>query len=144
MLLRAVSQPNEDLSELTFQFNNDPRHDQKVQVRILAGRPRLQCQAECYLQPTMIGGAMKKSFVVTNTSNLLINFEWYNSNQNNLIIEPKNGSINPLEDATFDVELCPDEQKKYLLKPKLNYWVANQATTEQLTIRCIGEGTGRG
>ena len=84
---------------------------------------------------------MKKTFVVTNTSNLLINYEWYNSNQANLIIEPKSGTINPLEDAIFEVELCPDEQKKYLLKPKLNYWATNQASTEQLTVRCIGEGT---
>ena len=81
---------------------------------------------------------MEKEFEISNLSHLEIKFEWYDTGTP-IIIEPRTGSIGPLDIAKFTVRFEPDQCRKYLLKPKLNYW-SNPHKIEQLVVRCIGEG----
>ena len=69
---------------------------------------------------------------------LKIDYEWY-LNEQNIHIKPKTGQIKPQDSVRFTVQLYPEEEKKYLLKPQLNYW-SEGTKIEQLTVRCIGEG----
>ena len=69
---------------------------------------------------------------------LKIDYEWY-LNEQNIHIKPKTGQIQPQDSVRFTVQLYPEEEKKYLLKPQLNYW-SEGTKIEQLTVRCIGEG----
>lgn len=69
---------------------------------------------------------------------LKIDYEWY-LNEQSIHIKPKTGQIKPQDSVRFTVQLYPEEEKKYLLKPQLNYW-SEGTKIEQLTVRCIGEG----
>ena len=140
VVVRAVAKANAFQGQLKVSLNGDDRYDQCVNIVTLDGQPKLRCDSEVYLEPTLVGGATEKGFVCQNTSHLKVNFEWYLPSKA-LQITPMIGQIAPLDSIEFKLCFKPTEERQYLVKPELQYWThPNQSETR--LFRCISEGVG--
>ena len=120
-VVRSISKDEPQSSQLKLTLNSDSRYDHKMKVVTLDGRPKLQLHPELFIEPTLVGGETKREFNVGNPSSLEVNFKWF-SNTQNLVIEPAEGVIRPLDGLRFTLFFRPNSAKQYLLKPELQYW----------------------
>ena len=131
VVLRSVSHDDPNSGELKVQLNADPKYNQTMKVLTLHGKPKLKCNPEVYLQPTLVGGKTVQEVSIQNQSRLPVNFKWAIPSKS-LQIKPAVGLIEPMSTMTFDFSFKPTCQKQYLIKPELQCW-AHSSQTDKVT-----------